>query len=116
TRFALTDAWLEAKDGNPNVPDPSKIATEEVGRAVTVIKGKYRYVQAAFLDDSEIETIAEANSHHVTRFYDWQEQARNLDINALIAELDSNAMDDLMEQAGWVSEQEPAEQVDSEVM
>lgn len=116
TRFALTDAWIEAKEGNPNVPDPSKIATEEVGRAVTVIKGKYRYVQAAFLDDSEIEAIAEANSHHVTRFYDWQKQAQNLDINALIAELDSNAMDDLMEQAGWVSEQEPSERVDSEVM
>ena len=96
-RFALSPAWQAASDVDPNIPDPSKIAVEEVGRGVTVIKGKYRYVQAAFLGDDEIMEIAEANSAQTRQFYDWRKQAKNLDINALIAELDSNAMDDLME-------------------
>lgn len=115
-RFALSPAWQAASDVDPNTPDPSKIAVEEVGRGVTVIKGKYRYVQAAFLGDDEIMEIAAANSAQTRKFYDWREQAKNLDINALIAELDGNAMDDLLSEAGWVSEQEPSERVESEVV
>lgn len=116
--IALSAAWSEAKEIDPATADPSKIAEAEVGRAVTKIGNAYRFVQAAFIPDNQIEAVAEASESHTVRFTNWQAAARSLDLDDLIRRIEGTVMDDLFAKAGWElsPEREPDEQVDSEVM